>query len=539
MASRGSTSPSVLTHADVHSLMSVITIRLGERNFMKWSFQFQSTLAGNGLFGYYDGSEIAPPRYVLNTEGEILDEETAAYKAWKQTDMALLSLLMATLDEDIVDVIIGCKTSRQAWLALQERFSAVSRVNIMQLKTELQTIRKGGECIEKYLQRVKSARDQLMSVGVMIPDEDVIIVILNGLPEEYSTVRTVVEGRENPITLRDLRSQLLAVERRIEGSFSLHTNLNAMVARGGSRTEDIDGNNRDWTARSDNRGRDTKYGNNSTECPACGKKGHTVDTCFRIHKCQICGKHGHLTSKCYQNPEYMSQQASSQVRTMHNNGPSPECQICSKKGHTAANCFYRTDVSAEHPSQSIPTCQICGLKGHVALNCNHRTNFAFQGSEPPTSLTALTAQAPGPYTGSLYQNQNSNFVPQNNNFMPSGTSSSSFSVGLNAYNGASSSNTGFSGLYHNPNGSFVPLGASSSSFPGGFNPCPGASSSSSSSPLPPNGASTSSNAQANNEVWVGDTGATHHMTSDLHNLTLAQPYTSGQGIQNSSLPRKE
>lgn len=69
---------------------------------------------------------------------------------------------MATLDEDIVDVIIGCKTSRQAWLALQERLCTMSRVNIMQLKTELQTIGKGGECIEKYLQRVKSARDQLV-----------------------------------------------------------------------------------------------------------------------------------------------------------------------------------------------------------------------------------------------------------------------------------------------------------------------------------------------------------------------------------------
>lgn len=152
MASRGSIP--VLTHNDVHSLMSVITMRLGERNFIKWSFQFQSTLAGSGLFGFYDGSEVAPPRYVLNAEGEVVNEESAAYKTWKQTDMALLSLLMATLDEDIVDVIIGCKTSQQAWLALQERFSAVSRVSIMQLKTELQTIQKGGESIEKYLQRV-------------------------------------------------------------------------------------------------------------------------------------------------------------------------------------------------------------------------------------------------------------------------------------------------------------------------------------------------------------------------------------------------
>lgn len=315
----------VLTHTDVHSLMSVITMRLGERNFIKWRFQFQSTLAGNGLFGFFDGTEVAPPHYVLNDEGEVINEETVAFKTWKQTDMALLSLLMATLEEDIVDIIIGCKTSRQAWLALQERFSAVSRVNIMQLKTELQTMRKGSECIEKYLQRVKSARDQLSSVGVAVPDEDVIIVILNGLPDEYSIVRTVVEGRETPITLRDLRSQLLATERRIEGSFSLHSTLSAMVARGnGSRGEDRDGNNRDWSTRNEHKGKDVKLGGGSTECPACGKKGHTIDTCFRIHKCQICGKHGHLTSKCYQNPEYKSSQVTSQTRSPIN-GPLPEC----------------------------------------------------------------------------------------------------------------------------------------------------------------------------------------------------------------------
>lgn len=81
MTSHGSTH--VLIHADVHSLMSVITMRLGERNFIKWSFQFKSTLAGNGLFGFYDGTEVAPPRYVLNTDGEVLNEETEAYKAWK------------------------------------------------------------------------------------------------------------------------------------------------------------------------------------------------------------------------------------------------------------------------------------------------------------------------------------------------------------------------------------------------------------------------------------------------------------------------
>ncbi|PRQ44692.1 putative RNA-directed DNA polymerase [Rosa chinensis] len=493
MAPQGVTTPS-LSHSDVHSLLSIITMRLGERNFIKWSFQFQSTLAGNGLFGFYDGSEVAPPRYVLTSEFEVTKEETTAYRAWKQTDMALLSLLMATLDEDIVDVIIGCKTSRQAWIALQERFSAVSRVSIMQLKTELQTLRKGSETIEKYLQRVKNARDQLLSVGVSIPDEDIIIVILNGLPDEYSTIRTVVEGRETPISLRDLRSQLLAAERRLEGSFSLLSTMSAMLAQGGeTRTGERDGSSRGWDNKGGGKNKDVKYNGNGVECSVCGKKGHTVDTCFRVHKCQICGKHGHLTSTCYQNPDYKPQQTSQSQFRPSSIVPSPECQICSKKGHTAANCFYRTNVPEGHPSLSIPTCQICGLKGHVALNCSHRTNFAYQGSDPPASLAALTAQSTGSVNGVFHQTQGG--------------------------------------------GCLVSNGSSSSCFPGGFHPSSDASSS--------NNLAAPSNTHSNSEIWIGDSGATHHMTSKLRNLTIAQPYSSdnkitiGQGIQNSSLSRKE
>lgn len=115
----------------------------------------------------------------------------------------------------------------------------------MQLKTDLQTMRKGSESIEKYLQHVKNARDQLVSVGVVIPEEDVIIVILNGLLEEYSTMRTTVEGRETPITLRDLRSQLLAAEKRIEGNFSFHSPMSAMAARGGPQHDTRDGDNQE------------------------------------------------------------------------------------------------------------------------------------------------------------------------------------------------------------------------------------------------------------------------------------------------------
>ncbi|XP_061999614.1 uncharacterized protein LOC133717007 [Rosa rugosa] len=172
--------------------------------------------------------------------------------------------------------------------------------------------------------------------------------------------------------------------------------MSAMIARR-EEPRNAGQENSSWNNRNGGKMKDGRNSGVGVECQVCGKKGHIVDTCFKVHKCQICGKHGHLTSTCYQNPDYKPQQGT-QASSL-NSGPSPEYQICSKKGHTAANCFYRTDVPAGHPSLSIPTCQICGLKGHVALNCSHRTNFAYQGSEPPASLAALIAQNSGNHSG--------------------------------------------------------------------------------------------------------------------------------------------
>ncbi|KAL6191895.1 hypothetical protein ACLB2K_038284 [Fragaria x ananassa] len=147
-------------------------------------------------------------------------------------DKALIGLLMATLDDEVMDIIVGSRSSREVWLALQERFSSVSSASIMQLKTDLQTIKKGADSIEKYLLRIKHAKDQLSSVGVTMIDEDIVVVTLNGLPEEYPMIKIVIRQRDNSIFFKDLRAQLLAAERDIESQLSLSGSMIAMSARG-------------------------------------------------------------------------------------------------------------------------------------------------------------------------------------------------------------------------------------------------------------------------------------------------------------------
>lgn len=61
---------------------------------------------------------------------------------------------------------------------LKERFSNMTRTSIFQMKIDLQNIKNGPESIDVYLQPIKDCRDQLAVVGVLISDEDIVIVAL-------------------------------------------------------------------------------------------------------------------------------------------------------------------------------------------------------------------------------------------------------------------------------------------------------------------------------------------------------------------------
>ncbi|KAI5332328.1 hypothetical protein L3X38_022457 [Prunus dulcis] len=140
---------------------------------------------------------VRPLRWFIcfSSQIAIVDEEgatselTAAYKDWIRKDKALLSLLIASLSDEALE--------------------------INHLKTELQTAQKGGDSIERFLLRLKHIRDQLRAAVVLISDDDFVIAALNGLPPEYAIIKTVLIARDSPITLKDFRAQLQPPETRI------------------------------------------------------------------------------------------------------------------------------------------------------------------------------------------------------------------------------------------------------------------------------------------------------------------------------------
>lgn len=88
--------------------------------------------------------------------------------------------------------MVGLFTARDVWIALERRFISLSRSHIIQLKTQLQVIKKGNHSITEYIQKIKHLSDILAAVSCPVDDEDLIIHTLNGLPSEYGPFKTSI-----------------------------------------------------------------------------------------------------------------------------------------------------------------------------------------------------------------------------------------------------------------------------------------------------------------------------------------------------------
>ncbi|KAI5333020.1 hypothetical protein L3X38_023150 [Prunus dulcis] len=295
----------------------MLTIRLNDDNFLKWSYQLELVLQGYDLFGHFDGSSVSPPKFSIVDEEGATSELTVAYKDWIRTDKALLSLLIASLSDKALEYVIGSQTAREAWLHLCDRYASVSRARINHLKTKLQTAKKGGDSIERFLLRLKHIRDQLRAAAVLISDDDFVIAALNGLPQEYAIIKTVLIARDSPITLKDFRTQLLAAEQTAETRIVHNSDLYAANSSSSAQP---------WSVAS---------GQGLLPTPS-----HPLPPSSR----GFSSGRGRFNGGQNQQSQFHSSGFCGAPSS--NYGGSglykvvPECQICSKRGHTAANCYF-------------------------------------------------------------------------------------------------------------------------------------------------------------------------------------------------------
>lgn len=104
----------------------------------------------------------------------------------------------------------------ELWDELHNHFNSQTKARSAQLRYKLWHITKGDRKINEYILRNKAIVDALVSIGNPITLQEHIVVILEGLPEEYHVLFPMIESRMDPHSVAEIEAQLLSHESHLE-----------------------------------------------------------------------------------------------------------------------------------------------------------------------------------------------------------------------------------------------------------------------------------------------------------------------------------
>nr|KAJ0210497.1 hypothetical protein LSAT_V11C400220110 [Lactuca sativa] len=101
-------------------------------------------------------------------------------------------------------------TSRELWLALERAFAPHTSSREYTLKTQLLKIQmKIYDLSSVYLTRAQEYSDAIANIGEPMKENDLVMLVLSGLREEYNGLKSTIYARQVPIPLVDLHALLL------------------------------------------------------------------------------------------------------------------------------------------------------------------------------------------------------------------------------------------------------------------------------------------------------------------------------------------
>uniref|UniRef100_A0A2N9IJB8 GAG-pre-integrase domain-containing protein n=1 Tax=Fagus sylvatica TaxID=28930 RepID=A0A2N9IJB8_FAGSY len=98
------------------------------------------------------------------------------------------------------------------WRVILNRYTSISRSSIVNLKRELHSIKKNSDSVTQYLQKIKEARDKLVSVGVFIDDEEIPHIVLQGLPSDFHSFTSAMLTKNEAVRFEELHTLMKTEE---------------------------------------------------------------------------------------------------------------------------------------------------------------------------------------------------------------------------------------------------------------------------------------------------------------------------------------
>lgn len=163
---------------------------LSEGNYRPWSLRIKLVLKTHGL---WEVVQHPVPDYIVRTE------------KWSRQNSRALTVIVLRVDDTQVRLIRTCDTAAEAWEILRDAHVNRSTPHRISLLHKLTSSKCGHlRYINDYIEVFEDTVWELDEMGVDIPDEMLVAMILNGLPRSFANFNLLMEGRDDVPTLNSV-----------------------------------------------------------------------------------------------------------------------------------------------------------------------------------------------------------------------------------------------------------------------------------------------------------------------------------------------
>lgn len=271
-------------------------------NYGTWSVRMRMLLTHKGLWPAVAGTATSSG---ATTSSATSGDDKATTKATTTTDKSnvdekALTLIGLNVKDHHLPTLQDCKSAKEAWEALESIYKAKSNARKLQLRSQLNHLRKDpAEPLTKYFARAKGLWQDLAAAGLAMPAQELVWSILYGLPDDYRTAVEILEASGGDLKLEDVMARLLLVEERQRRSDDSDTK--ALIARSSGRR--FQGRQQGFGASSSN---SSGFGSKPFNSHGGGSSGGAYvhagskprPGARETRECHYCHKVGHLKRDC-------------------------------------------------------------------------------------------------------------------------------------------------------------------------------------------------------------------------------------------------
>eukprot|EP00253_Pinus_taeda_P004549 PITA_04549 len=171
-----------------------------------WKMSLDLTLEEKEVMDYVQGKIPKPPS----------NAPTAAKTKYNRVEIKEKKIIRDSIDKRLAVYISDLNTSKEIYDRLVSMFKASDANQILFLKNKLKDIKKGkDDNIQSYFLRITEIKNDLLLIGEVIPNRELIITTLGGLPPEWYIFRTTILNNGRILRFEELMSRCIQEETRM------------------------------------------------------------------------------------------------------------------------------------------------------------------------------------------------------------------------------------------------------------------------------------------------------------------------------------